>query len=179
MGQINFKLCNITLRFMELNAFSASIKRYVSNGMENRFSTSILTCTKLQRSSAFVTSFLHNIITTLPVILLSTSPTQIGLKPGYFSNGINLLAVKASRDYVDCSSSEQSFLRKFAKTLRRSLDEFPICLEFNTLLQPSASRNDGPEPSFVNIAARITKEIWHHWENAMFSESNGRISDAA
>ena len=93
------------------------------------------------------------------MILLSTSPTQIGLKPGYFSNGINLLAVKASRDYVDCSSCEQSFLMKFAKTLRGSFDEFQNFLEFNILFQPSVSRSDGPEPSLVNIAARITKEI--------------------
>ena len=78
--------------------------------------------------ASFVISFLCDIITTLPAILLNISQTPIGLKPGFLSNGINLLAVKAPRDCADCSSSEQSFLMKFARTLRRSLDKFPSCL---------------------------------------------------
>ena len=63
-------------------------------------------------------------MTTLAAILLSTSPTLIDLKPGFLSNGICLLAVTASRDCVDCSSSEQNFLMKFAKALQRPLNEF-------------------------------------------------------
>ena len=82
----------------------------------------------------------------------------IGLKPGFLSNGINLLAMKASRDYVDCSSSEQRFLKRFTKALRRSLDEFPNCLIVNILRQQSLSRANGPDPHFVNIDNRMSKE---------------------
>ena len=167
MGQVTFKLCNITLRFMELNAFSASIKRTtslsilannISYGMNSSFRTSILTHTKLQRSCGF-----HNILFAqhhdyFTIDSPSTSPAPIGLKPGFLSNGINLLAVKASRNCVDYSYSEQSFLMTFAKGLRRSLDEFPNCLEVNILRQSTSSRPDGPEPPFVNIAARMTKD---------------------
>ena len=57
-------------------------------------------------------------MTTLSAILLSISPAPISLKPGFLSYGINLLAVKASRNCVDCSSSEQSFLMKSPKALK-------------------------------------------------------------
>ena len=59
---------------------------------------------------------------------------------------------------MDCSSSEQTFSMTFSKVSRRSLDEFPNCLELNILHLPSASRPDGLEPSCVNIAARIIKD---------------------
>ena len=59
---------------------------------------------------------------------------------------------------MDCRSAEQSVLMKFEESLRRSLDEFPNCLEVNILCQPSASRPYGPEPLFVNIAACTTKD---------------------
>ena len=59
---------------------------------------------------------------------------------------------------MDCRSAEQSVLMKFEESLRRSLDEFPNCLGVNILCQPSKSRPYGPEPPFVNIAARTTKD---------------------
>ena len=90
-------------------------------------------------------------MTALPAILLITSPLPIGLKPGFLCDRINLLGVKA---LTDCSSSEQSFSMKFAKALRRSLDELP-----NSILRhPSASKPDDPKPPFINIAACITKD---------------------
>ena len=52
---------------------------------------------------------------------------------------------------MELSSSEQSFLMKFKKALRRSLDKFPNCLEVNVLRHQSAFRPDGPESPFVNI----------------------------
>ena len=133
--QINFKLCNITLQFMELNAFSTSNKRTAPVSTSGNISfmgwaaasspTSwpALSCND---PAAFVISFLHNILTALPAILLSASPTPVGLKPGFLSNSINLLAVEASRDCGDCSSSAQSFLMKFPKALRRYLKNFQI-----------------------------------------------------
>ena len=81
--------------------------------------------------AAFATSFLYNIITDLAVILLSTFPKPIDLKPRCLSNGISLLTEKVWRDCADCSSSEQSFLMKFVKTLQRSLDECLNCLQIN------------------------------------------------
>ena len=81
---------------MEFNAFSASIKRTAS----------------------------VSISADISLILFSASPTPIGPESGFLSNGINLMAVKASRDCVDSNSSEQSFLIKFAKSLRMSLGEF-------------------------------------------------------
>ena len=65
--------------------------------------------------TATVTSFLYNIITAVPTIILSTSPKSIDLKSRFKSNSINLLNVKVLRDFVDCTSSEQSFLMKFEK----------------------------------------------------------------
>ena len=58
------------------------------------------------------------------------------------SNSINPLVVKASKNCVDC----KIFLTKFAKTLRKSFDEFPSYLEFNIFRQSSESRTDGQEP---------------------------------
>ena len=68
--------------------------------------------------AATVTSFLYSIITAVPTIILSTSPKSIDLKSRFKSNSINLLNVKVLRDFVDCTSSEQSFLMKFEKALR-------------------------------------------------------------
>ena len=65
-------------------------------------------------------------MTTLPAILLSNSSTPIGLKPDFLSNDISLLTVKVLRDCVDCSSSEQSFLMKFAKLCESHLINFQI-----------------------------------------------------
>ena len=79
-------------------------------------------------------------MTSLQATFLITSSTAIGLKSGFFCNGINMLTVKALTGCVDCSSSDQRFFVKFVKALRRSLDEFPHCLEVNILHQPSASR---------------------------------------
>ena len=54
----------------------------------------MLTYTKYCKDpAAFVTSLSHNVITALQAMLLSVSPTPIGLKPGTLSNGINLLAL--------------------------------------------------------------------------------------
>lgn len=80
------------------------------------------------------------------------------MKPGFLFNGINLLAVKPSRDCVDRSSSEQSFLIRFAKAFRKSFVEYPNCLIVNILHQPSAYRSDDLEPHFVSIAARMTQD---------------------
>ena len=93
------------------------------------------------------------------MIVPSTSPTPIGLKPGFLSNDINLLAVKVSMDCVNCISFAQSFLMKIVKVLRRSLNEFPNSLEVNILRQLSASRPDGLGPPFVNITAHMTKDL--------------------
>ena len=119
--------------------------------------------------AAFVTSFLYNIITTLAVILLSTFPKPIDLKPRCLSNGISLLTEKVWRDCADCSSSEQSFLMKFVKALQRSLGECLNCLQINIRRHPPALRPDGPEPPFVSIAGRMTKNSW------MSSHATGRI----
>ena len=64
---------------------------------------------------------------------------------------------------MDCRSAEQSVLMKFEESLRRSLDEFPNCLEVNIPCQSSASRPYGPDPPFVNIAALTTKDWICHW----------------
>ena len=58
---------------------------------------------------------------------------------------------------MNCRSFEQGFFMKFAKALRRLLDEFPNFLEVNILRQPLASRPDGSQPAFVNIAVHMIK----------------------
>lgn len=136
--------------FMELNAFSAAIKRTASVSILTVYlwvaapAPSSWHVLSFKDLAAFVTFFFHDTITTLPVILLSTS-TKTGL-PAFLSTGINMLAVKASNDWVDSNTFEQTFLMGFTKALLRSLDGFPNCLEVNILPQLSASRSDGVEP---------------------------------
>ena len=103
-------------------------------------------------------SFLNIIIITFPAILLKTSPTPIGRNPGFLSKGINLQTVNASRDVVVSSSSMQSLFISWANVLRKSVDDVQNTLEVKILRHPSASRSDGPDPPFVDVAAFKTKD---------------------
>ena len=98
------------------------------------------------------------IIITFPTILLKTSPTPIGHNPGFLSKGINLQAVNALRDVVVSSSSMQSLFINWANVLRKSVDDVPNTLQVKILRHPSASRPDGPDPPFINVAAFNIKD---------------------
>ena len=97
-------------------------------------------------------------ITTLQQILLRTSPTPIGLSPGFLSNGINLQARSTSRE-LSLISSLHCFLITFASAERKSLLHSPYTgtLDVKGFLHPSASIPDGPEPPLVICAAFNTR----------------------
>ena len=96
---------------------------------------------------------LNNIITALTAILRSTSPTSIGLSPGFLSSEVSLQATNDSNDDGDSSSSTHNFLINWANVLRKSNVAVPKAREVKILLQPSASRPDDPDHAFVNIEA--------------------------
>ena len=120
IGQRKFKLCSITFRLMELNAFLASIKRAASvssfanishivyMGVLAPTSWPALSC---RDPAASVMSLLKLMIITFPAILLKTSPTPIGRNPDFSSKGINLQAVNSWRDVaVSCFSIQGLFI---------------------------------------------------------------------
>ena len=120
IGQRKFKLCSITFRLMELNAFLASIKRAASvssfanishivyMGVLAPTSWPALSC---RDPAASVMSLLKLMIITFPAILLKTSLTPIGRNPDFSSKGINLQAVNSWRDVaVSCFSIQGLFI---------------------------------------------------------------------
>ena len=121
MRQINFKSYSITSRFKKLSASSASIQRAACVPVSANLSWHEQ---QLQHQQLV----LHWVAKILQLIILffvqqhncftssSPCPTPIGLNPGFLSYVINELAVKTSRDCVDCSYPEASFLMKFAKS---------------------------------------------------------------
>ena len=119
IGQRKFKLCSITFRLMELNAFLASIKRAASvssfanishivyMGVLAPTSWPALSC---RDPAASAMSLLKLMIITFPAILLKTSLTSIGRNPDFSSKGINLQAVNSWRDVaVSCFSIQGLF----------------------------------------------------------------------
>ena len=67
-------------------------------------------------------------------------------------------AVNALRDVV-YSYSTQSLFISWANVLRKSVDDVPNSLEVKILGHSSASRPDGSNPPFVNIAAFKIKDL--------------------
>ena len=96
-------------------------------------------------------SFLNKIITALPATLRSTSPTSIGLSPGFLFSK----ATDDSKDDGDSSSATHKFLISWANVLRKFYFVVPKAREVKILRQPSASRLDSPDPPFVNIETFI------------------------
>ena len=95
MGQINFKLCNTTLRFMEMNASSASIKRtaFVSTSANISFMAWIAVS-----ASAFTSNSSQYFF-------------SVGLRPGFLFNGIKYWQWKFLQTvWIVVSSSEQSHI---------------------------------------------------------------------
>jgi len=110
-------LCTIILR---LNALSASINRTASQSSSSNFELntwSIASKTTFwppQSCKGPTLSWicLLNVrITTVPIILRNTTPTPIGLRPGFKLSGTSLQDKKASRDLSSLTFlSIQSFL---------------------------------------------------------------------
>jgi len=94
-------------------------------------------------------------MTAFPTIRRKTSPTPIGLRPGFLSNGINLHERKAS---MVSFCSVQSFLATLAIDWQRLSELSPKELLSNIRLHPSESRFEGPEPPFVRSAAFLSSQ---------------------
>ena len=77
-----------------------------------------------------ITSFLYIFITTFPAIRWSTSPTPIGLRPGFLFRDINLHAIKASNDWFSEFTAEyfDNISYWFTKIAARNDFEVNICL---------------------------------------------------
>ena len=143
IGQMKFKLCSITFRLMELDAFSVSIERTVSVSSFAKIlhiawmapsapaSWPALSC---RGPAASVMPFFNIIIIIFPVILLKTLPTPTGRNPGFLSKGVNLQAVDTSRDVAVSSSSIQSLFISWAKSNYHKLrDEFSLLVLLSVL----------------------------------------------
>ena len=101
---------------------------------------------------------IESLLQIFSAILLSTSPTLIGLSPGSLSNEINLHAANDSRDSEFIIFSKPSLLTNSTNALRISDDAVLNERDVNFFLQLSASRPDGPDSSFVSIAAFKRKD---------------------
>ena len=134
-GHINFKLWSITFWLIELKAFSAYIGKIPS--VLRSLKTSCIACIAASDPATYPphscsdpatwsTSFFNRIIIAFPAILLSTSPTPIGLSPGHLFNEINLHAMNDSRDSAFFTSSKQGLLTNSVNVLRKSMMLFQI-----------------------------------------------------
>ena len=98
-------------------------------------------------------SFLNYIIVALSAILHSTSPAPIGLSLGFLSSGISMQASNDSKNDGDSGSFTHNVLISWVNFLRKS--NVAVSKVREILRQPSASRPDGLDPTFVNIEVFI------------------------
>ena len=121
-----------------------------------------------------MTSCLLIIITTFPDILFNTSPTPIGLKPGFLLRGINLHATKLSKDAQSLLLDIfviHNFLTSSAIVLWSSDVAVPQHYETIILRHPSASSPDGSELPFVLTTAfllALCNVIIHNWMHFLY-----------
>lgn len=159
-------LSRITSLLIELNAFSASIRR--STLKLSSWKTSCIawiatsvpafwparTC---NAPAASYTSFLATYIATFPAIRRKTSPTPTGRGPQFLSNSIkrptiNVAKLLSSPASEICIYLIQILLTKYAKDFRKPTNEEPNEGE-DILRQLSASKPDCTHPSFHLIVA--------------------------
>ena len=120
-----------------------------------------------------MTSFFKTDIITFSAILLRTSHTPIGLRPGFLSGGINPHERKASMVWFPIRSVH-SFLTTFANASRRSLLAVPKLFDASILRQPSASIPERSELPFVLLAALLLSSslIDANWTGWTFSSDS-------
>ena len=130
-------LCKRTCLFIELNVLSESTNKTASTWFVANMSW--IECTAAPHLASypphsckfpthFGTSSFSILMTTFPAILRNTSPTPIGLKPGFLSSGTSLLAIYVSSDVIllwNSISLTQICLIKAAIALRRPDVQLP------------------------------------------------------
>ena len=165
-------LCRKTWRFTELNALSAS-----TSSTASVFSSSNIVCIAWIAASqpaswpaqtcSEPTEDVISLRTTdtmaFLMILLKTSPTPMGLNPGFFLSGMSWQARNPSSEVDSCSV--QCFLITLVSVWQRSEDDSPKFFDNKIRFQPSASKPEWPDPplfymtAFLIISTSITSNF--------------------
>ena len=90
-------------------------------------------------------------LTDLPIIRLITSPTPIGLRPGFLSNGISFEASRASTGSLKQFREKHNYLAKAAIDLHKLLLYVPKDDKVKIRFYPSDSKLDGPDAPLTSI----------------------------